>query len=515
MKTIADIIEEAVANHSRGQLAQAEALYRDILAQSPAHFDALHLLGVACYQMGRHAEAVELMRRAIETDSSQSAVYSNLGLALQALKRPEEALASYDRCLSLSPNHAVALSNRGNALRAVGRVQDALESYDRALSLTPESAIALNNRAAALRLLDRHEEALASCERALELSPGYADALCNRGNILQDVQMYAEALDSYRRALQSDPRHAEAHWNEGLCRLLVGDFALGWEKYEWRWKTEQAGTERNFVQPLWLGKECLAGKTILLHAEQGLGDTIQFCRYAKKVAALGAKVVLEVPKTLKALLSRLDGVSKLLARGESLPEFDYHCPLSSLPLAFKTTLNSVPADRGYLRCDQNAVARWDAQLGPKRKPRVGLVWKSSNAKRSIPLDTMLDLVSDDAQFFSFQKEVPAVDQEILNARQDILQVGAELRNFADAPLASLMDIVITVDTSMAHLAGAMGGKVWVLLPKSPEWRWLVGREDSPWYPGARLFRAQDFGDWRSVIGSVKNALTTELVSGAA
>ena len=509
---IATRMEQAVAYHSRGQLAEAEALYRHILGESSEHFDALHLLGVVCFQTGRHADAAELMRRAIEAEPSQPAVYSNLGLVLQALKRPEEALASYDRCLALSPDYAEALSNRGNALRTLGRAEDALESYDRALSLSPESAIALNNRATALRMLDRHEEALTSCDRAIALEPGYADAFCNRGNILQDVHRYAEALESYCRALQSDPRHADSHWNEGLCRLLIGDYVLGWRKYEWRWMTEQAGTARGFRQRLWLGKEDLAGKTILIHAEQGLGDTLQFCRYVKNVSALGATVVLEVQKPLKALLSGLDGVSRILARGEPLPDFDYHCPLLSLPMAFGTTLRTIPATPGYLRCNPEEVAHWRELLGPKRRPRVGLVWRggSISPKRSIPLVELLELVSDDAEFFSLQKDVPPADQEILDAREDIRQVGSELRNFADAPLVSLMDVVITVDTSMAHLAGALGGKVWVMLAKTPEWRWLVGREDSPWYPGARLFRAPDFGDWPSLVGRVKAALASEL-----
>ncbi len=510
------LMKRAVAHHSRSQFAEAEALYREILAQSPAHFDALHLLGIACHQTGRHADAVKSMRRAIDADPSQPAVYSNLGLALQAMRRPEEALASYDRCLALSPDHAEALSNRGNALFALGRAQDALDSFDRALLRSPQSAIALNNRATALRMLDRHEEALASCDRAIELAPGYADALCNRGNVLQDIQRYTDALESYRRALQSDPQHADSHWNEGLCRLLIGDYVLGWQKYEWRWKTEQAGTARGFIQPLWLGNENLAGKTILIHAEQGLGDTLQFCRYATRVSARGATVVLEVQKPLKALLSSLGGVSRVLARGEPLPEFDYHCPLLSLPLAFGTTLETIPATPGYLRCDPAEMARWRERLGPKRGPRIGLVWKvgGKNPKRSIPLVELLDLVSGEAEFFSLQKDVLPADQAILDARKEIRQVDAELRNFSDAPLVSLMDLVITVDTSMAHLAGALGGKVWVMLPRSPEWRWMVDRYDSPWYPGARLFRAQVFGDWRGVIGMVKDALAIELISGA-
>ena len=234
------------------------------------------------------------------------------------------------------------------------------------------------------------------------------------------------------------------------------------------------------------------------------------------MSARGATVVLEVQKPLKALLTSLGGVLRVLARGEPLPDFDYHCPLLSLPMAFGTTLGTIPASSGYLRCDPTDVAQWRARLGPKRRPRIGLVWKggSRSPKRSIPLVELLDLVSGEAEFFSLQKDVLPADQAILDARQDIRQLGADLRNFSDAPLVSLMDLVITVDTSMAHLAGALGGKVWVMLPRSPEWRWLVDRDDSPWYPGARLFRAQVFGDWRGVIGMVKDALATELISGA-
>ena len=504
------LIEQAVANHTRGNLAQAEALYRKILAQAPSHFDALHLLGVVCQQTGRDAEAVGLMQKAVDVDPSQPGIHSNLGLALLALKRPEEALASLDRSLALNPDQVAALGNRGNILRVLGRAQEALESHNRALALDPASAIALNNRATALRLLDRHMEALADCNRALEITPGYPDALCNRGNVLQDLHQFSEALDSYRQALQSAPGHADSHWNEGLCRLLMGDYAQGWQKYEWRWMTEQAGTERAFSQPVWLGKESLAGKTVLIHAEQGFGDTLQFCRYVKDVFDLGAVVVVEVQPALKALMTSLDGVARVLARGEPLPHFDYHVPMLSLPLAMGTTLGSIPVRRGYLRGDPEAVARWRRRLGPKRLPRVGLVWKGANAKRSISPAVLKPLLGSNVQFFSLQKEVDAEARELLVDSGE-LELLAEELDFSDtAAVVDLMDLVITIDTSIAHLAGALGKKTWVLLPKTPEWRWLADREDSPWYPSVRLFRALEFGDWGGLMVRVANTLSTEL-----
>ncbi|CAN0261996.1 unnamed protein product, partial [Phaeothamnion confervicola] len=306
----------------------------------------------------------------------------------------------------------------------------------------------------------------------------------------------------------------ESHWNEGLCRLALGDFVLGWEKYEWRWKTAQRGSVRDFREPLWTGDQDLRGRTILLHAEQGLGDTLQFCRYAKKVAGLGATVVLEVQKPLKALLSSLEGVAQVIARGEPLPAFDFHCPLLSLPLAFRTTLADIPADSPYLRCDPDEVERWAGRLRTGTMPRVGLVWRSASAKRSVPLEAFLRLAKGRAQFFSLQRDLSPGEQQVLDSRIDILQVGTELRNFADSPIVELMDLVITVDTSMAHLAGALGRSTWVLLACGGEWRWMLGRRDSPWYPRTRLFRSPSPGDWETVLGEVGEALDAELLQRA-
>ncbi len=321
-------------------------------------------------------------------------------------------------------------------------------------------------------------------------------------------------MASYRKALTIEPDYAPAHWNESLCRLLIGDFERGWKKYEWRWKCDQdLLATRNFSQPLWLGREDLTGKTILLHAEQGLGDTIQFARYAQAVAQKCAKVILEVQPSLRSLLSEISGAYKVLSRGEPLPEFDFHCPLLSLPLAFNTRLETIPATIPYLGARAAVVKRWEDNLGKRDVPRVGIVWSglSTNVNdhnRSIALSRLAALAGPSVKLVSLQNEVRAEDEKALAANKQILHFGSELEDFSDtAALVSLMDLVVSVDTSVAHLAGALGKPVWILLPFAPDWRWLVDREDSPWYPTARLFRQPKIGDWDSVIDKVKQDLS--------
>jgi hypothetical protein len=292
--------------------------------------------------------------------------------------------------------------------------------------------------------------------------------------------------------------------------LLVGDFGRGWEQYEARWDTTQlAAMKRNFPQPRWRGSHDLAGKTILLHAEQGLGDTIQFCRYVPDVAERGGRVVLEVQRPLHALMRTLAGAAEVISRGDPLPAFDLHCPLLSLPLAFGTTLKTVPSATPYLRASSSAAADWDARLGEKRRPRIGLAWSGSygnDPSRSIGLAPLLSLLEIDATFVSLQKDVRAADAGVLRGRRDLIHFGDALTNFSDtAALVSTLDLVISVDTSVAHLAGALGKPVWVLLPFVPDWRWLLDRETSPWYPTARLFREDGTRTWDTAIARVQHA----------
>ena len=379
----------------------------------------------------------------------------------------------------MGPNYAEALYNRGNTLHELKRFEEALASYDRALAVRPDYAEALYNRGLSLHELKRFEEALASCDHALAVRPNYT----------------------------------EAHWNEALLRLLTGDFRRGWVKYEWRWKNESlAPPKRNFSQPLWLGAEALAGKTILLHSEQGFGDTIQFCRYVPLVAERGACVILEVPRPLRELMSTLTGAEQIVSSGDPLPDFDIHCPLLSLPLAFGTRLETIPAATPYLRASSQSLMNWDTRLGPKRHRRIGLAWSGSpmnrnDQNRSIRLSSLLSLLDIEATFVSLQKDVRSDDVTVLKDQGDLLHFGDALDNFSDtAALISTLDLVISVDTSVAHLAGALAKPVWVLLPFIPDWRWLLDRNDSPWYPTARLFRQDDARAWDAVIARVHAAL---------
>jgi len=577
---VSEAFQQAQMLHRSGQLAQAAALYRDILQSSPNHFDALCMLamleyqcgrggealrlldqalavdpgsvnaicnrgsvllamkryeealasmdralalradlaeahynrGVILHELGRHREALASFERALALKPAYAEAWVNRGNALDTLARPQEALACYERATALRPDLAAAHFNLGNALCAAGRREDALESYARALALKSDYAVAWNNRANVLRELGRSEEALAHYERALTLKPDYADALLNRGIVLSALNRHEEAEACYTRVLTLLPGHAEAHYCVSLHRLLTGDFARGWEAYEWRWRVHDAEALPPYAPPLWLGQENLAGKTILLHAEQGYGDTLQFCRYAAPVAALGARVILVVQPPLKSLLSRLAGPVQVLAAGETLPPSDYHCPLMSLPLAFHTDLQSIPGRAPYLTADPARVAAWRARLGAAAAPRVGLAWSGrpthrNDAQRSIPLAAFAALLEAGMTFVSLQKELRKEDQATLAAVPGLTHFGEGLQDYDDtAALIDYLDLVIAVDTSVAHLAGALGKPVWILLPSNPDWRWLLEREDSPWYPTARLFRQTRMGDWGSVIRRVIETL---------
>jgi tetratricopeptide (TPR) repeat protein len=415
-------------------------------------------------------------------------------MVLCGLKRRHEALVSYDRALALRPAMAAAHYNRGNILHELRRFDEALASYDRALALRPDYAEAHFNRGNALHVLKRFEEALASYHRALALRPDYAEAVANRGATLHDLKRYDEALVSYDRAQALRPDFADAHYNEAMCRLLLGDFDRGWQKHEWRWETAQLRNgRRNFPQPLWLGSEEIKGKTILLHAEQGLGDTIQFGRYAPLVVERGAHVILEVQKPLRELMNTLPGAIQVVSKGDPLPEFDLHCPLLSLPLAFATRLETIPSAMPYLSARESKLRSWDERLGKHAKPRIGVVW-AGNPRKELPganridgqrsmafdqLAALFQLIGCD--FYSLQKGDDAVQQlRASPLRHAIVDWADDLHDFSDtAALIENLDLVISVDTSVAHLAGALGKPFWLLNRYNTCWRWLADREDSP------------------------------------
>jgi Tetratricopeptide repeat/Glycosyltransferase family 9 (heptosyltransferase) len=406
------------------------------------------------------------------------------------------------------------LVNRGTTLHAMKRLDEALADFDQALTTMPGRAEVHYNRGNVLYTLKRFDDGIASYDRALTLQPGYAEAHANRGMALQDLKRFDEAIAGYVSARTVRPDFADAYYNEALCRLLTGDFKRGFEVYERRWDADQhRGFRRDFAQPLWTGTEAIAGKTILLHAEQGFGDTIQFCRYAPLLAMRGARVVLEVQEPLRTLMASLSGVAQILSRGEALPDFDLHCPLLSLPRAFATELGSMPNGVPYLRVAKDAVTQWSARLGASGRRKIGIAWSGrpthkNDRNRSIALGDFLRVFDGiDATIVSLQREVRDADAAALRERADVIHFGEELKDFADtAALIENLDLVVAVDTSVVHLAGALGKPVWVLLPFMPDWRWLLDRDDNPWYPSLRLFRQDESRGWDNVIACVNAAL---------
>jgi tetratricopeptide (TPR) repeat protein len=543
---ITELFKQGRALHQQGKLAQAKVIYEQVIAKHPEHADALHLLGLTAAQSKNAVLAVELMSKAIKINPNHATAHSNLGVVFKNLNCLDEALASCDRAIALEPHYADAHYNRGNVLRELRRLDEAQASYRRSIAIAPIHADVYSNLGIVLKDLDRLNEALACYDRAIALEPNYVDAHYNRGIALHDLTCFEAAVESYDRAITIKPNYAEAYynrgialkelnrlyevvasydraialkpdyedayWNKSLTLLLKGEFKRGWELYEWRWKREKLKhPQREFTQPLWLGAQDLVNKTILLHAEQGLGDTIQFCRYAKQVKALGARVLLEVPRALMDLLSELDGVDELLAKGDPLPTFDYQCPLMSLPLAFKTELHTIPGRNPYLFAADDKLALWSSRLGEKKELRVGLVWSGSatnanDQKRSLILRDLLPYLPKGCEYVSLQQEVRQVDKGAL-AGSAIRHFGDHLKDFSDtAALCDLMDVVVSVDTSVAHLAGALGKATWVLLPYVPDFRWLQDRNDSPWYQDVNLIRQDATRQWVPVLARMESIL---------
>jgi tetratricopeptide (TPR) repeat protein len=509
----------AEAHSNRGVAFQAlkrwdEALasFRRVLEIDPRHADALFNQAIVLGEMQRWPQALESYERLLRVRPDHALAWNNRGNVLLQLKRADEAMSSYERALAIRPDYPDAAFNRASALYKAGRRDEALAGYERVIGLRADHAESHRNRAAILHELGRFDEALAGYDAALRLRPDYGEALSNRAGVLQELGRWNEAQAAFEQALAASPDFLDARWNQGLLHLLLGDFERGWKAYEAR--QQLPGYRRyhkDFAQPPWLGAESLAGKTILLHAEQGLGDTLQFSRYVPRVAELARHVVLEVPPLLADLVASLSASIEVIARGSPLPAFDFHCPLGSLPLAFGTTLATIPPP-APLRVPAERLDEWRAKLGERTRPRIGIVWAGSaenanDRRRSIALEVMLGLLDEDFEFHSLQKEPRAADASLLARTPGLRQWSEAMRDFTDtAALVENLDLVITVDTAVAHLAGTLGKPVWILLPDVPDFRWLLGRSDSPWYPSARLFRQPRKGDWPAVIADVRDAL---------
>jgi len=445
--------------------------------------EVLRLLGVMQAKQKNHVKALDFFKKALEISSSNPLITSNIGNVYFELRQFNRALEFYERSINQDRNYAEAHSNRGNVLQELRNFKDAIIAYDRAIAI----------------------------------NPGDLSVYINKGNAYLEQGLLENAASCYEMAIKLKQDYYPAYWHMSLALLLSGNFHDGFKLYESRWADEYefsfTGGKRNFSQPLWLGDEDLAGKSILLYCEQGLGDSLQFCRYVKLVADLGASVILEAPEKLAYLFNGLEGVSQLVVKGEPLPEFDFHCPMLSLPLAFKTDIDSIPASTRYLKSDPNKVEQWKERLGEQSRPRIGVVWSSTSnykhdSKRSLSLSSFAQALPDgDYEYICLQKEIKESDKEFMRSFAKIKFYGDDLHDFSDtAALIECVDLVVSTCTSIPHLSAALGKKTWVLLSYVPDWRWLLKGEDSPWYPSVSLFRQEKLDEWSSVLDNIRGKI---------
>jgi tetratricopeptide (TPR) repeat protein len=505
----------ANAKRMLGRLDEAINEFLETLRFKPDFYDALHNLSLALTAAGRVDEAAAYGERAALLRTPDAKTLLHLGQIAQRQKRFDAAVNHYTRAIAAEPTNPDAPNALGTAYFDMKRYDEAQANYRRALELDPRHAGAHNNLGLLLAVLGRHREALEHYLQSVDQRPDSPETLNNLANAYRDLLQFDQARAAYDRALVFRADYPDAHWNRSLLDLLLGRFETAWRDYEWRW-VRFPNERRGNPQPRWDGYD-IRGKTILLQYEQGLGDTLQFARYATIVAReTGATVILECQPELVPVLKNIDGVSQIIGRGDPLPPFDVYCPLLSVTIACGTTsLDRIPRDVPYVKPEPAAVERWKPRLGERDgRRRIGLCWSGSTThsrdlERSIALSRLAPiLATPDTRFISLQKNPRPGDVPALKGSA-IEDFTADFVDFADtAAVVEQLDLVITVDTSIAHLAGAMGKTVWLLLPTNPDWRWLLGRDDSPWYPTIRLFRQSSAGDWDGVIRRVADALTT-------
>ena len=538
---ITSILKLALRYHREGNLDDAKCLYQRVLGMEPQNADALHLLGLIVYQEEQYEIAVRLITQAIQIDSTKPSFCTNLGNVLQKQGKLEESIQAYQKAIQIQPNHVEALFCLGVAFKERDRLEESIQAYQKAIAVRSDFAEAYNNLGNVFQEQGKLEESIQAYQKAIQIQPDYADTYYNLGNVLQKQGKLEESIQAYQKAIQIQPNHvdayndlgvifkekrqldksiqafqksirlnsnfAQAHENLGMLLLLKGDFLNGWKEYEWRWRSVQKSQKRDFKRPLWDGTP-LDGKSILVYAEQGFGDTIQFIRYIELLPDTGTIIIFACQPELKRLFKSIDRIDALVTKGEVISDFDVHIPLLSLPYIFNTTLDSIPSQTPYLYSDINSDFAFI--LDNEDHFKVGIVWAGSSThvndrNRSVNLNQFKELLSiEGCEFFSLQVGLHRADISQNGYDYIIKDLGKMFNDFRDTASAILqLDLVISVDTSVAHLAGALGKEVWTLLPFVPDWRWMFDRSDSPWYPSMTLFRQKKVGNWGDVFQQLK------------
>jgi len=540
-------VAHAIRCHQAGQLTDAEAIYRRILSKDPNNFDALHLLGLICGQRGDTEQSIDLISRAIRLKPDYPVSYYNLGNIFSNKGSLDEAVAAYRQAIQLDPNFSEAYSRLGNVLQEQGRQEEAVKSHRQAAQLRPESAVAQNDLANALVANGDVDDAVATFQRALSLDPrnaaiyyNFGNALMARGEFAAAANCYQraigigptnsdmfnnlgaslvalgrpeEAIQSYEQAVQIRPNDAAAHWHLATALLVTGNFERGWEEFERRIEYSAMRLNRGFSQPQWDGAPPI-GKTVLLHAEGGFGDALHFVRMVPEVVSRGGKWILECQRELVSLFAQISGVARIIPRGEQLPHFDMHMPLQGLPRILKIRLENIPNTVPYLHPPGDRVEYWKSVIPNSDTFKVGLVWAGSkhgaHSSRTGSIDVFAPLAKvEGVTFFSLQKGEES--HQTPPAGMEWMDFTPEIGDFADcAALMANLDLIVSVDTSAAHLAGAIARPVWVLIPFACDFRWLRDRTDSPWYPTMRLFRQTPSIGWNKVAQNIAEALRVEV-----
>lgn len=533
------------------QFKQAILNYDQAILLKPDYAVAYHNRAMARKELQQYVAALIDYQQAIALNPKNAASYNDRGIVLQALAEYHAAIASFDCAISLRIDYAEAYFNRAKVLNIIGQFEQAIFSYAAAIACKPNFAEAYCNQGNVFHELKQNDLALACFTKAIALKPDFVQAHNNLGNLLKDLGRPAEALQSYAVAISLKPDFAEAYynqgqaqfdleqyqaagfsydtaialapdftlayWNNALLKMLIGDYENGWKLYEWRWKNPAISKKPEYTaENYWLGEQSLNGKTILIRQEQGLGDFIHFCRYVHLLASLAEQVIIETPPELLSIMSTLVGNFTLIEQGQTLPAFDLYCSLMSLPLVFKTNLQTIPAQVPYLFVDPAKQKCWSIRLQNQKTPRIGLVWAgcashSNDKNRSMAIENLAPLLEMPATFYVLQKQINPQDLNFLSCFENVYSCPDQLHDFSDtAALLNEMDLVISVDTSVAHLAGALAKPVWILIPYVPDFRWMLNRTDTPWYPTALLFRQSRAGDWQAVIEKVIQRLASEL-----
>jgi tetratricopeptide (TPR) repeat protein len=500
--------------HEMGMIDDAIFHFSKALQLKPLTDYFHNNLGVAYMDKGNLSEALTQFQKAIEINPYSAEAYNNVGLVFQNEHEVDRAIAYFRKAIQYDSHSVKAYNNLGNAFKGKGLIDDALFCYQKALELSSDCSDAYFNIA---NILDEKEEidsAILYYEKALGFQNNDPDIHNNLGFAYFKKGDFFNAMNFYKEALRLDCNFAEAHWNHALFLLLTGNFIEGWEEYEWRSRTKNAISDlREFQQPRWNGSHS-PNSTMFLHAEQGFGDTIQFIRYISLVAPRCKEVIVECQKDLIPLIRAVKGVHKVIAHGDQMPDFDIHCPLLTLPFIFQTTLDSIPGDVPYLIADPSLTQKWKEELGKaKGRLRIGIAWAGNpshlnDRNRSCRIEDLIPLLqTGGVTYFSLQKNMTIEQDKHLQKETNIIELTENIKDFSDtAAIIENLDLVISVDTSVAHLAGALGKPVWTLLPFVPDWRWMLNREDSPWYPTMRLFRQTSRGDWISVVERVRKEI---------